>query len=273
MKSIPTRLSVLLLLLGSAVAARADQFTLQVEPAFPPDQVQEIYKPLADYLAKATGHQFQIVSPRNYHFYWRDLRKNVPVDFVFEDAHFTEYRALRFGYTPLARKVEATQYVLLADPQYGERGLAGLVGRRVVTMPSPSLGFALLAESFKNPVSQPEFRSEASSWRDGVEMVFAGDAEAAIVPEHIARQYPNLIEVTRSREFPGTILSAGPDVPEDVRKAVQDALLTIHEDETAYNVLVEIGASAFRPASAEDYKGAERILNGFFGFQAEPQAE
>ena len=102
---------------------------------------------------------------------------------------------------------------------------------------------------------------------------FAGDAEAAIVPEHIARQYPNLIEVTRSREFPGTILSAGPDVPAEVRQAVQDALLTIHEDESAYNVLVEIGASAFRPASADDYNGAQQILSGFFGYQAEQETE
>lgn len=269
MKLLPTRLSVLLLLVG-ANAAQAAEYTIQVEPAFPPDQVQEVYKPLSDYLAKATGHTFKVVSPRNYHFYWRDLRTAEDIDFAFAEAHFTDYRAQRSGFVPLARKIEPTSYALLADPQYGERGLDGLVGRRIVTMPSPSLGFALLAESFKNPVAQPEFRSEASSWRDGVEMVFSGDAEAAMVPDHIARQYPNLIEVKRSREFPGTTMSASADVPEEVRVAVRQALLKMHEDDSAYNVLAEIGASGFEPATDADYQDAEKVLNGFFGYQPAP---
>ncbi len=257
----------LLLWLSVAGTAAADDFRISVEPSYPPDQLQEVYKPLADYLGKATGHRFTIVAPRNYHFYWRDLRNNDPADFAFSEAHFTEYRMRRFDYVPLARKTEPTSYVLLVDPQYADRGLNGLVGRRVVSMPAPSLGFALLAESFKNPVSQPEFRSEASSWRDGVEMVFSADAEGAMVPEHIARQYPNLVELSRTREFPGTTMAAAPSVPEEVRNAVRDALLTMHEDESAYDVLAEIGASGFLPANAADYDGAENVLKGFFGYQ------
>jgi hypothetical protein len=255
------------LLLGTTTVV-ADTYTLAVEPAYPSEQVQEVYRPLADYLSKSTGHRFTITSPRNYHFHWRDIRQNSTVDFVFEEAHFTEYRARRFGFVPLARKIEPTSYAIIADPEYGERGLDGLVGRRIATMPSPSLGFALLAEFFKNPVSQPEFRSEATSWRDGPEMVFSGDAEAAMVPDYIARQYPNLVEVARSREFIGTTLSASPEVPVEVRDAVREALLRIQDDESSYDVLAEIGASGFEAAKAADYTGAEGVLSGFFGYSS-----
>jgi hypothetical protein len=255
-----------IVLLFGATSATADTFTLAVEPAYPSEQVQEVYRPLSEYLSKSTGHTFNIVSPRNYHFHWRDIRQNAAVDFVFEEAHFTEFRARRFGFTPLVRKIEPTSYAILADPEHSERGLDGLVGRRIATMPSPSLGFALLAEFFKNPVSQPEFRSEATSWRDGPEMVFSGDAEAAMVPEYIARQYPNLVEVARSREFMGTTLSASPAVPVEVREAVREALLRIQDDESSYDVLVEIGASGFESAAAADYVGAEGVLSGFFGY-------
>jgi ABC-type phosphate/phosphonate transport system substrate-binding protein len=259
-----------ILLLCSAIPAAAADFTLMVEPSYPPDQVQEVFRPLSEYLTRATGHRFNVVSPRNYHFYWRDLRRDVEADFVFEEAHFTEYRHRRFGFTPLARKLESTTYALLASPEHGDDGLDGMVGRRIATMPSPSLGFALLAEFFKNPVSQPEFRSEASSWRDGVEMVFSGDAEGAMVPEHIARQYPNLIEVRRSRPFLGTTVSASPAVPDDVRRAVRDALLQMHEDESAYEVLAEIGATGFEAADIDEYRGAEDVLRGFFGYKPAP---
>lgn len=268
MKRILALVPILAAALGGGPARGAD-FVLSVEPSYPPDQIQEVYRPLADYLKASTGHNFEIVATRNYHFYWRDLRQDIKPDFVFAEAHFTEYRIRRYGYVPLARKTEPTVYALLADPEYADRGLDGMVGRRVVTMPSPSLGFALLAEMFKNPVSQPEFRSEASSWRDGVEMVFSGDAEGAVVPVHIAQQYPNLVELARSREVLGTTLSASPEVPETVRMAVRDALLQMHQDESAFNVLVEIGATGFQPAKAEDYRGAEDVLKGFFGYQAQ----
>jgi ABC-type phosphate/phosphonate transport system substrate-binding protein len=263
-----TRAAMPLVLLLGTTAAGAAEFTLAVEPSYPPEQVQEVYRPLSEYLGKSTGHRFTVVASRNYHFYWRDIRQNTKVDFVFEEAHFTEFRARRFGFTPLARKAEPTVYAILADAEHSERGVEGLVGRRIVTMPSPSLGFALLAEFYKNPVSQPEFRSEASSWRDGVEMVFSGDAEAAMVPDFIAEQYPNLVEVARTREFLGTTVSAAPDVPEEVKQAVRAALLAMHEDESAYDVLVEIGASAFEPAAPRDYVGAEKVLSGFFGYSA-----
>jgi ABC-type phosphate/phosphonate transport system substrate-binding protein len=267
MKRILALLPILAALQPGLDGARAADYVVSVEPSYPPEQIQEVYKPLAEYLKAATGHNFRIVAVRNYHFYWRDLRQNVKTDFSFAEAHFTEYRMRRYGHVPLARKNEATAYSLLADPEHAERGVDGLVGRRVVTMPSPSLGFALLAELFKNPVSQPEFRSEASSWRDGVEMVFSGDAEAAMVPDYIAQQYPNLVELARSREFLGTTMSASPEVPENVRSVVRDALLRMHEDESAFNVLVEIGASGFEPANPADYRGAEEALRGFFGYQ------
>jgi hypothetical protein len=269
MKLILAGVAAALMAFGPGRAAAAD-YVILVEPSYPPEQVQEVYKPLSDYLGQATGHTFTVVSPRNYHFYWRDLRSDAEPDFVFEEAHFTEFRTRRSGYIPLARKAEPSAFSLLAAFEHSERGVDGLVGLRIVTMPSPSLGFAALAELFTNPVSQPEFRSEGSSWRDGVEMVFSGDAEGAMVPDYIARQYPNLVEVARSRDFLGTTLSASPSVPEPVRQAVRDALLRMHEDESAYEVLVEIGATAFEAAKASDYRGAEKMLRGFFGYSSAP---
>jgi ABC-type phosphate/phosphonate transport system substrate-binding protein len=267
------RAALSVVLMSLTMAAQAEEFTFAVEPSYPVDQAQDVYKPLIDYLARTTGHTFTLNVARNYHFYWRDMRQNADIDFVYEEAHFTEFRANRFGYIPLVRKAEPTVFALLADPAAGEGGTNGLIGRRVITMPSPSLEFAILAEFYKNPVSQPDFRSEASSWRDGVEMVFSGDAEAAMVPSYLAQQYPNLVEVTRSRDFPGTAVSAAATVPEDVRNAVRDALLKLHEDPSAYDILVELGATKFEPATPADFTGYEKMLSGFFGYKDRTKVE
>ena len=253
-------------------AAWGAEYKLGIEPAYPPDQALEVYKPLLDYLNKSTGHTFTLVVPRNYHFLWRDMKRNEPLDFTFEEAHFADFRIQRFGFVPLVRTLEPTAYALLAEAELAEKGISGLVGQRIACMPSPSLGFALVAEMFKNPVAQPDIRSEAASWKDGVEMVFAQEADAAMVQTYISDQYPNLVVVQRTRDFPGRALSASPAIPEDVRKAVSDAMLKLHEDEAFLNVLTEVGASKFEPATVAEYAGSEQMLKGFFGYEAKPAA-
>ncbi|MCB1561121.1 MAG: PhnD/SsuA/transferrin family substrate-binding protein [Xanthomonadales bacterium] len=261
---------VALLAVISLASARADDFSITIEPNYPPDQLALIYKPLLDYLDKSTGHHFELVTTRNYHFYWRDLRNATPVDFTIEDAPFVEYRMLRQQFVPLARVAEPTSYRLIAQPDYADNGIDGLIGYRVACLPSPSMGIALLNGMYTNPLAQPEVKSEATSWREAVEIVFAGEGEAAMVPRHIADLYPNLVEVAASKEFPGITVSAASSVPEDVRIAVRDALLALHEDESLYEVLVEIGASRFVPAAAEDYAGSEEVLSGTFGYKPPP---
>lgn len=262
----------LLLLAVMCPPALAAEFTLGIEPSYPKEQAQQVYQPLLDYLHKSTGHTFKLVVPRNYHFLWRDLRQNKPLDFTFEEAHFVDYRVQRYGFEPLVRTAEPTSYSLLAMPDLAEKGLSGLVGQRITCMPSPSLGFALLAEMFKNPVAQPDIRSEAATWRDGVEMVFAGEAEAAIVQTYIADLYPNLVAIQKTRDFPGPALSAAPGIDPAVKQAVVDALLKLHEDESLLEVLVELGASKFEPTNAAEYAGSEAMLKGFFGYSTKVAA-
>lgn len=250
-----------------ALPLQAANYTLTVEPTYTPERAAEVYQPLLDYLQQTTGHQFTLIAPRNHHFFWRDLRQNIATDFVFEEAQFVDYRVQRFQFVPIARTVEDSRYSLIALPEVAEQGLDGLIGRRVICMPSPSLGFAMLADLFTNPVAQPDIRSEAASWRDGVEMIFGDEADAAMVPRYIADLYPNLVEVAQSRTLPGPAVSASAGVPEADRDAVRDALLKLHESSAASQVLAELGVSGFKATDAAEYAGDEAILKGFFGYQ------
>lgn len=247
--------------------AAAAEVTLMVEPSYPPDQAAEVYKPLVDYLAATTKHQIKLLTPRNYHFFWRDLRQNTPVDLIFAEAHFTDFRIQRFKAEPLVRTAERTSYTLLASDQLENPTLATLFGRSIVTMPSPSLGFALLIELFPNPMSQPNILSTAASWRDGVEIVFGGEGDAAIVPTWLKEQYPNLVPIQTSREFPGAAITARADLDGSIRSDITSALLTLHENADMYSVLAEIGVTRFEPATAAEYAGAEKVLKEFYGYE------
>ncbi|MCB1598980.1 MAG: PhnD/SsuA/transferrin family substrate-binding protein [Lysobacterales bacterium] len=260
-------LGLTLMGLTAVDALSAAEYNFAVEPTYTPERAREVYEPLVDYLSKATGEQFKLVVARNYAFYWNDMRNRKDLHFVFDEAHFTDFRIQRFGYEPLAKSSIPTSYSLLSQDDVGEGNVQAFVARRLVTMPAPNLGFALMLEYFPNPMQQPDLRSLATSWRDTVEIVFAGEADAALVPSWLRDLYPNLIPIVTTREFPGPAVSASADVPDDLKAKVKEALLVLHEDAALYEVLSEIGMQQFVEASKEEYKGSEQMLKNFYGYK------
>lgn len=254
------------LFLAWSMSTSAADYNFAVEPTYTPERAREVYEPLINYLNRTTGHRFKLVTSRNYAVYWNDIRKRRDLHFVFDEAHFTDFRIQRFNYQPLVRSSVDSSYSLLTQDMVEEGNVQAFVARSLVTMPAPNLGFALLLEFFPNPMQQPDLRSLATSWRDTVEIVFAGEADAAMVPTWLRDQYPNLESVVTTREFPGPAVSAAPDVPEDVRKAVRDALLSLHEDQELYEVLNELGTPQFIEASSREYRGSEQMLKNFYGY-------
>jgi hypothetical protein len=257
----------LLICSAFSFSAAAANYTVTIEPNYPPKQAQEVYQPLLAYLDKATGQHFILKTAANYHVFWRDLRAAAPTDFAFEEAHFTDYRINRQHFTPLVRVADPTKFTLLVDSSMAAEGTNGLIGHRVVSMSAPSLGYLLLIELYKNPIAQPEIQSVAATWKDGVEMVFSGETDAAMVPSYIGQTYPNLVPVSESREFMGRAFSASPTVPADVRKAVTTAMLNLHKNNALYDVINELGATQFVPANAAEYAGNEVLLRAVTGYQ------
>lgn len=263
---------VLLCIVGagifSAAGVRAADVRLMVEPSYPPDQATEVYKPLLDYLKTSTGHNFTLVTPRNYHFFWREIRSNAPIDLVFAEAHFTDYRITKFNAEPLVRAADTTSYTLVGSAELNATDINQLVGRNIVTMPSPSLGFAILIEFFPSPIAQPNILSTAVSWKDGVEIVYAGEADAAIIPTSLQAQYPDLVPLKKSRDFPGPAFTASAGLDPQVQADIKVALLKLHENPDAYTALAELGITQFQEVRPGEYNGLEPILKEFFGYQA-----
>lgn len=252
--------------LTAASATFAAEYNFAVEPTYTPERAREVYEPLISYLNRETGETFKLVVARNYAFYWNDIRNRKDLHFVFDEAHFTDYRIQRFGYEPIAKSSIASSYSLLSQEDVGEGNVQAFVARSLVTMPAPNLGFALLLEYFPNPMQQPDLRSLATSWRDTVEIVFAGEADATMVPTWLRDQYPNLIPVVTTREFPGPCVSAAKDVPAELKAKVKAALLKLHEDQALYEVLNELGTPQFVEATAAEYQGSDSMLKNFYGY-------
>jgi len=235
-----------------------------VHPVYPPAQARLVYQPLVDYLNDVTGLEVALVVTRNFHRYWQNARRNEAPPLILEDAHMAAWRMNNFGYQPLITTAEPTSFSLLTTGAMADDSLDDFVGRRISSLPSPSFGYLVLADWYRNPLQQPLIQSTATSWLGAVEMVFSAEADAAIAPDNLVARYPNLYPIETSSEFPGLTLSASPAVPEDVRQTLIDAMAMLHEDEDHHAALFELDIDRFVTADPEAYEGLERWLSTVF---------
>lgn len=248
-------------------AVEADRvFTLQPHPIFNPEQAQLVYEPLITYLNSATPYRFELSPARDYHRYWIDIRRGLTPDLVLEDAHLTALRIERYNYTPLVKAEEPATYSLLTSSMNADSELDDFIGQPVSSMPSPSLGYLILTSWYDNPMQQPIIQSNAGSWLDAIEIVFAMEAEAAMAPHNLVSRYVNMVVLRTSEEFPHATISASPEVPGVVRRAIRDALTILHEDPDHFGALHELDIDAFIPASFGEYEGLESWLDQVFTF-------
>lgn len=256
-------------ILLAALPAQAAQYRFTVEPTYSAAAAQDIYKPLLDYLGKATGESFVLIAPTSYSNYWRDILNPDQTDFVWDEAQFAAYRIKHLGFIPLVRRADATQYALVASPDFEGKQPRALLGSRVTTMPAPSLGYALLMQIFSDPVQQPDIQSNAGSWREALEILNSGEVEAAIAPTWVLQTFgnPSLVTLSTSREFTGSAILAAPNVPEEVRNKVREALLNVDGAPELGDLLLELGFSKLVPATAKEYEGADVMLSGFYGYR------
>lgn len=237
---------------------------LLVNPVYPPEQARLVYQPLVDYLNDVTGLEITLVVDRNFHRYWLNARRNEAPPLILEDAHMVAWRMINFDYQPLVASAKPVTFSLLTTGALADDSLRDFVGRRISSLPSPSLGYLVLADWYDNPMQQPLIESTATSWLDAVEMVFSAEADAAIAPGNLVARYPNLYPIRTSTEFPGLTLSASPDVPDDVRQTLIDAMTVLHEDEEHHAALFELDIDSFLAADPGDYDDFEQWLSTIF---------
>src|SRR5699024_361475 len=152
-----------------AVPKSAETFVFQGHPIFPPETAELVYRPPVDYLIDALPYRFDLELSPDYHRYWLSTRRGSNPHLVLEEPHLTAYRMTRHDYTPLVRAQAPLTYSLLTSMDNAEASARDFLGRRVSSMPAPSLGYLILTSWFENPMQQPIILSNAASWLDAVE--------------------------------------------------------------------------------------------------------
>ena len=256
----------LILIFILSITAHANKYTLVIEPTFPVEQGKQVYEPLRQWLSKKTGHDIEIVIDNNYYFYWRNAHGSRTPDFTYDAPHVAAFRAKKKGYKAIATTIEPLSYHLIAldEPQEGQSIQDFLVSKKIVMLPSPSLASIFFNQWFTDLFAAPNKDVSALSWQEAVEIVFDGGAQAAIVPDWMFNLYPNFTSLKQSENIPGTTFMASSHLPQEVINNFQTALLSLQNDEAAYDVLVELNTDGFKKPNLKEYDELTKLLTGSF---------
>ena len=254
---------------GRAQAPPAPELTLGVAPLLSEAETRRQFAPLCQYLAQTAGQPCRIETKANFLAYWEAMRRGQDYDLILDDAHFTDYRAERMGYTVLVKIPGTVTYSLLVPRDTKTDDPGRLVGRRIATLGIPSLGAALLNSLFPQPSKQP-IPVEVNSAEEGFAKLRDGTVAAAILPTALARQEIALgapLRVLLSTEpLPHMALSAAPSLDPALRATLRQALLDAHKTPAGQTMLRQLGIERFDAASASVYKGKAKILQQYWGY-------
>ena len=263
-----TRTTALLftLLILFSNASSAAEYSLAIQPILPQEELKKNFQPLADYLSKVTGHTISISTQRNFLFYWTKMRKKkAGFDLVLDAAHFTDYRTKTQGYTVLAKLPDTVSFSIVTTEDNFILDTEELIGLRVATMPSPSLGSLRLEELFTNPMRIPLYIWETNT-TVAMKKLTEGEIDAAIIPTRLASTYDNLNIVMTTEPVPHMALSASPDVPADVVDKIRTALVNAHLHPDGKRMIASLKVDNFEAADNATYDGFAYLLQEVFGY-------
>ncbi len=265
-----TRIVILLFTFFLSISvSQAAEYTLAIQPILPQQELKKNFQPLADYLSKATGHTITITTQRNFLFYWTKMRKKKKgFDLVLDAAHFTDYRVKHQGYTVLAKLPDTVSFSIVTGEDSFILDTEELIGLRIATMHSPSLGSLRLEALFPNPMRMPYYIWAANT-TVAVENILSGKIDAAIIPTRLASTYDNLNTVMTTEPVPHMGLSASPDVPAEVAEKIRLALLNASTTADGQKMLSLLNTDKFEAADSATYDGYSDLLKGVFGYEEE----
>jgi hypothetical protein len=245
---------------------------LLIQPIHSEAQTRRAYQPLAEYLAHALKREVTILAPPNPVAYWDLVRRGQGFDLAFDEAHFTDYRIQRHGFEVLVKAPETMSYSLVASESREVRNPMELVGKSIATLGLPSIGAVRLTAMFLNPARQPHILEVASA-EEALELLTKNRAQAAILPTDYAREQMErgvrLRVVTTTEPLPNIALSAAPGIDAGTRERLRVLLLNAQRSPDGRRMLAAAGLSRFEPADAGLYSGHARVLQKYWGYEAE----
>ena len=232
----------------------------------------EIYKPIADYLSKATGERFSYQHPQSWSEYSRGMQ-NKEYDLVFDGPHFVSWRLQYIEHDVLAKLPQLlTWRVLIRIDNKSVKSLDDLVGKTICAPKSPNFGMLTVMSHFPNPDKEP-IHVITKGWKDGFNGVVAGKCVAAVIPKTNHKKFDPKLKKTRAIHthlpYPNQAFTAGTSITPNLKSKIVRNLLSDEGQSAMSNLRDRFSRGAgLVSADNEEYEGISMVLKRADNFKS-----
>lgn len=237
-------------------------------PRESPEEAQEIYQPIAEYLSHAIGKKVIYKNAGTWGVYRTEMLKG-SYDLVFDGPHFNSYRMEKLSHNILVKIPERHEFVVIVRKDQAVSGLSQMAGRTFCAHAPPNLGTLVLLSQFDNPARQPVILS-TNGWDNIYQGVMSGKCMGGVLPMANLKKFDRsnaMKMVFKTQAMPNQAFSAGPRISaEDQMKITQaltslDAAAATAKLRAAYKV-----GDSFTQASNQEYQGLAEYLRNEWGY-------
>jgi ABC-type phosphate/phosphonate transport system substrate-binding protein len=267
------RLMVLSLMTVFSTASLAKEYVFSAPPRGPAVKEAAVYKPIADYLSRATGKTIVYKHPDNWLNYQNQMQKG-NYDLVFDGPHFIGWRMDKVQHQPLARLPGKLSFVIFVkDDNKAVKRTDDLAGRTLCGLAPPNLATLTMYSQFPNPMRQP-LVVEVKSFPAGYTKVMEGRCTAGVMRDKmfnkLQKQNSNKGRVIWSSN--GTAnqgFSAGPKFSDGDRARLASSLLSPDAKPHLDKFFDRFSKNnkALLPTNTQEYAGLGVLLRDVWGFE------
>ena len=242
----------------------ATQYDFVVQPIHSPAKMKEIYQPMADYLNKRTGHTFNIVTVKSFVSYWAKMNKG-QYDLILDAAHFADYRVKKLNYTVLAKINDTVSYSLVTNENVNYFDADELIGQRIATLASPSIGGVRLLNMFPNISRQPVVIG-TNNFQETLQKLKLNKVSAALIPTPLISGDSSVNTIMVTNPIPHMAVSASDRVNKETQDKIRNALIKASSTKEGQALFTQLNLTGFEKANNGIYDGYGLLLKDVWGY-------
>ena len=268
-KNIYHWLTIITLMMSSI--CHAETFTIGIVPQFDARTIQQTWRPILKELQQRTGHNFILRGSQTIPVFEKQLLAG-----EFDFAYVNPYQLLKTSspnvYTPLVRDIETDlRGILVVRKDSPYMKLEDLRDQKIA-FPSPNaLGASLMTRATLTREMKIPFKARYVNSHDSVylNVVLGNTAAGGGVASTLAHQSATVRDQLRILHTTAAVaphpLTAHPRVPEAIRNAVQQTMLSLGKTKSGIKLLSHIPIKTIAIAQMKDYDPLKKMrLDEFY---------
>lgn len=253
---------------SEALSQAADTLVFTAPPRETPEEGQQIYGPIAEYLSKAIGRRIVYKHPGTWGVYRTEMLKGA-YDIIFDGPHFNSYRAQKLSHNILVKIPIRHEFVVITRASEPFGSVHEMAGRTFCAEAPPNLGTLVLLDQFDNPARQPVLLN-TNGWDNIYQGVLSGRCKGGILPAANLdkHDWKGKVKILyRSPTLPNQAFSAGPRLTPEEQAKLTAALLAPEAagPTERLRAIYKVGAS-FAATNNEEYLGVAKYLRNEWGY-------